>query len=102
MTDSSGITNYLCKSTQEKDLGIIITNTASVTTQCLKAAASANRKLSLLKNTFMSRDIFIWSELYLTYIRPLLQFALPVWCPFLKKDIQIIENVQRKATKICN
>ena len=39
-------------------------------------------------------------SLYLTFIRPYLEFAVPVWCPFLKGDIDMIEQVQQRATKL--
>ena len=35
-------------------------------------------------------------SLYLTFI----EFAVPVWCPFLKGDIDMIEQVQQRATKL--
>ncbi len=39
-------------------------------------------------------------SLYLTFIRPYLEFAVPVWCPFLKGDIDMIEQVQQRASKL--
>ena len=32
-------------------------------------------------------------------IRPHLEYAATVWSPHMKKNIQLIENVQRRATK---
>jgi hypothetical protein len=29
-----------------------------------------------------------------------LEFSVPVWCPFLKGDIDMIEQVQQRATKL--
>ena len=34
-------------------------------------------------------------------MRPLLEYAVPVWDPYLVKDIEAIESVQRFATKVC-
>jgi hypothetical protein len=39
-------------------------------------------------------------SLYLTFIRPYLEFAVSVWSPFLKSDIDMIEQVQRQTTKL--
>ena len=48
--------------------------------------------------TYMDKEMFL--PLFNTLIRPHLEYATVVWSPFLKKDIFLIENVQRRATKI--
>ena len=37
--------------------------------------------------------------LFKALVRPILEYAAPVWCPQLKKHIQLIEQVQRRFTK---
>ncbi len=44
----------------------------------------------------------MWKKLYTTYVRPHFEFAVPVWCPYLKGDIAEIEKVQICATKIAH
>ena len=56
--------------------------------------------LGLVKRTFTFMDKEMFSPLYKTLIRPHLEYATVVWSPFLKKDIFLIENVQRRATKL--
>jgi len=34
-------------------------------------------------------------------VRPLLEYAVPVWDPHLVKDIEAIESMQRFTTKVC-
>ena len=41
-------------------------------------------------------------KLYKGLVRPNLEYAVPVWSPYLKRDIRKIEAVQRKATKQIN
>ena len=53
-----------------------------------KAASNANRILGLMKRTFKSRDAKTWTNLYTSYIRPHLEFAVPVWNPYAKGDIE--------------
>ena len=38
--------------------------------------------------------------MYVSLVRPHLEFAVPVWNPYLKKDTEKLENVQHKATKL--
>ena len=40
-------------------------------------------------------------KLYLTTIRPHLEYASPVWNPFHKGEIESIENVQKFALRMC-
>ena len=39
--------------------------------------------------------------LYVTQVRPHLEYAIPIWDPHLSKDIEAIESVQRFASKVC-
>lgn len=39
-------------------------------------------------------------SLYKTYIRPILDFAAVVWCPYFVKDVDMLERAQRRATKL--
>ena len=40
-------------------------------------------------------------KLYTSFIRPHLEYACIAWDPFLKKDITLLEDVQKFALKIC-
>ena len=54
----------------------------------------------MLLKTFTSRDSDLWKMLYISLVRPHLEFASTVWNPYLKGDIDILERIQRKATRI--
>ena len=92
----------LQKTELERDLGILISNDLKFTAQSNKAAATANRTLGLLKKTFRFRGVEMWKKLYTTYVRPHLEFAVPVWNPYLKGDIEALERIQHRATKIAH
>lgn len=38
-------------------------------------------------------------KMYTSLVRPYLEYALPVWSPYLKKDIDTFERVPRRATR---
>ena len=40
-------------------------------------------------------------RLYTSFIRPHLEYAAAAWDPFLKKDIALLEDVQKFALRVC-
>ena len=84
----------------EKDLGVTFESTLRFDHHILNCVNKANRMLGLIKRTFTYMDKEMFLPLFKTLIRPHLEYATVVWSPFLKKDIFLIENVQRRATKI--
>ena len=85
---------------EEKDLGIIINDTLKVGPQCLKAAKKGNQILGLIARTFASREKEIIMKLYKSLVRPHLDYCIQAWRPHLTKDIELLEKVQRRATKL--
>jgi len=66
----------------------------------ITATNKANQMLGRIKKSFGRFDRKLFRSLYLTFIRPLLEFAVPVWCPILKSDCDNIERIQHRATKM--
>lgn len=85
---------------EEKDLGITICDNLKVATQCAEATKKANKILGCIKRTFTSRKKNIILPLYKSLVRPHLEYSVPAWRPFLIKDINLLEGVQRRATKV--
>ena len=96
----NGEPTLLQKTSLERDLGIQISNNLKSSAQANHAATNANRKLGLLKKTFRFRGVDMWKKLYTAYVRPHLEFAVPVWNPYTEEDINTLEKIQRRATKI--
>ena len=59
-----------------------------------------NKVVGLLKRTVGSKNRESFSMLYKSLVRPILEYACPVWSPYLVKDKLVIEKVQRRASRI--
>ena len=90
----------LAEITEEKDLGVIISNDLKVGKQCDKAVNKGNQILGLIKRTIISRKKKIILNLYKTLVRQHLEYCIQAWRPHLVKDIEKLEKVQRRATKM--
>ena len=90
----------MVESDLERDLGIMFSTSLKWKNQVITATNRANQMLGRIKKSFALFDCKLMRSPYLTFIRPYLEFAVPVWCPFLKGDIDMIEQVQQRATKL--
>ena len=68
--------------------------------QVEKATKAAKAIIAQIRNSFSYFDSELLRLLYVSLVRPYLEFAVPVWNPYLKKDTEKLENVQHKATKL--
>ena len=92
--------HQLEETTNEKDLGVYIDNDLKFHLHASKAIKKANRILGTIKNSCSSRDKTFICNLYKTMVRPHLEYGNSIWGPFYKKDIEGVERVQRRATKM--
>jgi hypothetical protein len=90
----------LAESEAERDLGVVFSTNLKWKNQVIVATNKANQMLGRIKKSFVNFDCKLLKSLYLTFIRPLLEFAVPVWSPFLKSDCDLIERVQHRASKL--
>ena len=89
----------LATTKEEKDLGVIMTDRLSPSVQCAKAAKTANAVLGQISRAFHYRDKQIFTGLYKQYVRPHLEYAVQAWSPWLEKDKEVLEAVQRRAAR---
>ena len=84
----------------EKDLGVYLDSSLKPSRQCADAARKGNWILGLIRRNFNFHERDIIVRLYKQMVRPHLEYAIQVWNPYFSKDKQLLENVQRRATKL--
>ncbi len=54
----------------------------------------------MLRRTFSHWDFDSVKLAYFTFVRPLLEFAVTVWSPYLQIDYKLLKRVQERATRL--
>ena len=63
-------------------------------------ANKANMILGIIKWSIGTNSQDAFSQLYKSLVRPILEYAAPVWSPYLIKDIVALEKVKRRASRL--
>ncbi len=83
-----------------KDLGVTIASSLKFSQQSKEAAGKANRMLGFENRNFSFKNKDVILPLYVSLVRPHLQYAVQFWSPHHAKDIAKLEAVQQRATKM--
>ncbi|KAK3095343.1 hypothetical protein FSP39_013497 [Pinctada imbricata] len=84
----------------EKDVGVSIDSNLSFMKHISTQVNKANQMVGIIRRSFTHLDYRTFCILFKSLVRPHLEYANCTWSPYKKKDIDTIENVQRRATKM--
>ena len=93
----------LSKTVKEKDLWLLrVTMNANmkVSEQCRIAASKGNQVLVMIRRNITYKEKSLIVPQYKPIVRPHLEYCIQAWSPYLRKDIDMLEKIQRRATKL--
>ena len=70
-----------------------------VSEQCRIAPSKGNQILGMIQRNVTYTETGLIVPQYKAIVRPHLEYCIQAWSPYLRKDLQMLGKVQRRATK---
>ena len=62
--------------------------------------SKGNQVLGMIRRNITYKEKSLIVPLYKAIVRPHLEYCIQTWSPYLRKDIDMLEKIQRRATKL--
>ena len=85
---------------EEKDLVVITDSKLRFLSHIVSQVKKANRLMNLLRRSYSFLNIVSFKYLFISLVRPHLEYCVTVWHTLLKKEEDLIENAIRCASKM--
>ena len=85
---------------KEKDLGVMISSDLKPSQHCSEVVKTANKLVGFIGRAFENKSETVLLKLYNSLVRPHLEYCVQFWSPYYQKDIDKLERVQRRLTKM--
>ena len=90
----------LSKTAKEKDLGVTMNASMKVSEQCRIAASKGNQILGMIRINITYKEKSLIVPLHKAIVIPHLEYCIQAWNSYLRKYIDMLEKIQRRATKL--
>lgn len=97
--DYSMNNSNVSRSSSYKYLGVHFTSNLTWAAHVTYISANASRTLGYLRRNLRNAPNNVRKQAYLTFVRPQLEFASPIWSPFQAYLINQLEAVQNRAAR---
>ena len=90
----------LVRVTEQRDLGVQVHSSLKVESQVDRVVKKAFGMLGFIDQNIEYRSWDVLLKLYMTLVRPHLEYYVQFWSPYYRKDIIKLERVQKRCTRM--
>jgi len=92
--------DLLESSSAERDLGVLVDKELTMSQPCALVSKKVNGILGCIKLSVAGRSREVLLSFYTALVRPPLEYFIQFWASQFKKDEELLERVQRRATRM--